>query len=388
MRNLFMRLLVAFSLIVTSSFLGGCTIGKQSKTDKIDKKAQSIKSIIDTYYLDEVDESKLEDGVYKGLVEGLEDPYSVYYTAEEYKKLQEDTEGSYVGIGVSVRQDKATGYLLVVKSFENGPAYKAGIKDGDYILEVESKTVKGRDPDLVVKEIRGEEGSKVNIKFRQTSTGKTLTEDIERHSVDVPTVECQILEDGIGYIRISQFDKVTPEQFEEAKKKMDDQGADGVIIDLRSNPGGVLGSVVSMLENMLPAGTICYTEDKNGEGETYTSDGKHAYIKPMVVLCDGNSASAAEIFIGAVKDYKMATIVGTTTFGKGIVQQLFNLGDGSAVKITTSKYYTPNGVCIHGDGIKPDIELEYDESDMGDTYDIKKDNQVNKGIEVLKEKLK
>ena len=388
MRNLFMRLLVAFSLIVTSSFLGGCTIGKQSKTDKIDKKAQSIKSIIDTYYLDEVDESKLEDGVYKGLVEGLEDPYSVYYTAEEYKKLQEDTEGSYVGIGVSVRQDKATGYLLVVKSFENGPAYKAGIKDGDYILEVESKTVKGRDPDLVVKEIRGEEGSKVNIKFRQTSTGKTLTEDIERHSVDVPTVECQILEDGIGYIRISQFDKVTPEQFEEAKKKMDDQGANGVIIDLRGNPGGVLGSVVTMLENMLPAGTICYTEDKNGEGETYTSDGKHAYIKPMVVLCDGNSASAAEIFIGAVKDYKMATIVGTTTFGKGIVQQLFNLGDGSAVKITTSKYYTPNGVCIHGDGIKPDIELEYDESDMGDTYDIKKDNQVNKGIEVLKEKLK
>ncbi len=388
MRNLFMRLLIAFSLIVTSSFLGGCTIGKQSKTDKIDKKAQSIKSIIDTYYLDEVDESKLEDGVYKGLVEGLEDPYSVYYTAEEYKKLQEDTEGSYVGIGVSVRQDKATGYLLVVKSFENGPAYKAGIKDGDYILEVDSKTVKGRDPDLVVKEIRGEEGSKVNIKFRQTSTGKTLTEDIERHSVDVPTVECQILEDGIGYIRISQFDKVTPEQFEEAKKKMDDQGANGVIIDLRGNPGGVLGSVVTMLENMLPAGTICYTEDKNGEGETYTSDGKHAYIKPMVVLCDGNSASAAEIFIGAVKDYKMATIVGTTTFGKGIVQQLFNLGDGSAVKITTSKYYTPNGVCIHGDGIKPDIELEYDESDMGDTYDIKKDNQVNKGIEVLKEKLK
>ncbi len=388
MRNMFLRLLVAFSLIVTSSFLGGCTIGKQSKTDKIDKKAQSIKSIIDTYYLDEVDESKLEDGVYKGLVEGLEDPYSVYYTAEEYKKLQEDTEGSYVGIGVSVRQDKATGYLLVVKSFENGPAYKAGIKDGDYILEVESKTVKGRDPDLVVKEIRGEEGSKVNIKFRQTSTGKTLTEDIERHSVDVPTVECQILEDGIGYIRISQFDKVTPEQFEEAKKKMDDQGANGVIIDLRGNPGGVLGSVVTMLENMLPAGTICYTEDKNGEGETYTSDGKHAYIKPMVVLCDGNSASAAEIFIGAVKDYKMATIVGTTTFGKGIVQQLFNLGDGSAVKITTSKYYTPNGVCIHGDGIKPDIELEYDESDMGDTYDIKKDNQVNKGIEVLKEKLK
>ena len=204
----------------------------------------------------------------------------------------------------------------------------------------------------------------------------------------MPTVECQILEDGIGYIRISQFDKVTPEQFEEAKKKMDDQGANGVIIDLRGNPGGVLGSVVTMLENMLPAGTICYTEDKNGEGETYTSDGKHAYIKPMVVLCDGNSASAAEIFIGAVKDYKMATIVGTTTFGKGIVQQLFNLGDGSAVKITTSKYYTPNGVCIHGDGIKPDIELEYDESDMGDTYDIKKDNQVNKGIEVLKEKLK
>ncbi len=388
MRNIFLRLLLAFSLIITSSYLSGCTIGRQSNTDKIDKKAQSIKNIIDTYYLDDVKESKLEDGVYKGLVEGLEDPYSVYYTAEEYKKLQEDTEGSYVGIGVSVRQDKATGYLLVVKSFENGPAYRAGIRDGDYILEVDSKTVKGRDPDLVVQDIRGEEGSKVSIKFRQTSTGKSITKEMERPSVDVPTVECQILEDGIGYISIAQFDKVTPEQFEEAKKKMDDEGADGVIIDLRGNPGGVLGSVVTMLQNMLPKGTICYTEDKNGEGETYTSDGNNVYLKSMVVLCDGNSASASEIFIGALKDYKMATIVGTTTFGKGIVQQLFNLGDGSAVKITTSKYYTPNGVCIHGEGIKPDVEIEYDGSVMGDDYDIKKDNQVNKAIEVLKQKMK
>ncbi|MCR4717068.1 MAG: S41 family peptidase, partial [Lachnospiraceae bacterium] len=296
--------------------------------------------------------------------------------------------GTYVGIGVSVRQDSSTGYLTVINAFEDGSAYKAGVRAGDYILEVDNQTVKDEDPDQAVTRIRGEEGTTVSIKFKSVSQGKTITVDMERHSVDVPTVEKEMLKDNIGYIKITQFDKVTPDQFNEALKALEDDGMEGLIVDVRANPGGVLSSVVTILQNMLPKGTICYTEDKEGKGDTYTSDGTHKFDKPLVVLVDGNSASASEIFTGALKDYEMATIVGTTTYGKGIVQKIFPLGDGSCVKVTIARYYTPNGVCIHGTGIKPDIEIEYDASQMGDSYDIKLDNQVNKAIEVLEGKLK
>ena len=375
-------------MMVVSSFSAGCSFGNKTATERIEDKADKINDLIKTYYLNEVDEENVEENIYKGILNGLDDPYSVYYTKEEYDKLQEETSGSYVGIGVSVRADTSTGYVKVVKAFENGPAYKAGVRADDYITAVEGTDIKDMDLDNVVAKIRGKEGSKVKVTFQRPSDGKEYTFEIERRSVDVPTIASEMLENKIGYIQISEFDLVTADQYKKALNDLEQQGIKGLIIDLRDNPGGVLGTVVDMLDNMLPKGTIVYTKDKNGKGETYSSSGDHEFKLPLVVLVNGNSASASEIFTGAVKDYGIGTIVGTTTFGKGIVQKVFSLNDGSAVKLTISKYFTPNGTCIHGKGIAPDVEIEYDASKQtGEVYNKDQDNQLQKAIEVIKGKM-
>ena len=374
--------------MVVLSFSAGCSFGNKTATERIEDKADKINDLIKTYYLNDVDEENVEENIYKGILNGLDDPYSVYYTKEEYDKLQEETSGSYVGIGVSVRADTSTGYVKVVKSFENGPAYKAGVRADDYITAVEGTDIKDMDLDNVVAKIRGKEGSKVKVTFQRPSDGKEYTFEIERRSVDVPTITSEMLENKIGYIQISEFDLVTADQYKKALNDLEQQGIKGLIIDLRDNPGGVLGTVVDMLDNMLPKGTIVYTKDKNGKGETYSSSGDHEFKLPLVVLVNGNSASASEIFTGAVKDYGIGTIVGTTTFGKGIVQKVFSLNDGSAVKLTISKYFTPNGTCIHGKGIAPDVEIEYDASKQtGEVYNKDQDNQLQKAIEVIKGKM-
>lgn len=379
---------IVCALAVVLAFSAGCSFGKQSTLEKIEDKADKINDIIDTYYLNEVDEKNIEENVYKGIMKGLDDPYSVYFTEEEYQKLQEETQGSYVGIGVSVRQDTDTGYIKVIEAFENGPAYSEGIRKDDYIVEVNGKDIKGQDLDNVVGEIRGEEGTTVDVTVMRTSDNQEYTYTVERRSVDVPTISYEMLEGDIGYIKISEFDVVTPQQYMEALEDLEEQGEKGLIVDVRDNPGGVLGSVVEMLQNMLPKGTIVYTEDKNGKGDTYTSDGTHEFKKPLVVLVNGNSASAAEIFTGAIKDYGIGTIVGTTTFGKGIVQKVYPLKDGSAVKLTVSKYFTPNGVCIHERGIEPDVTVEYDaEEQDGEEYSKEKDNQLQKAVSVIEEKV-
>ena len=375
-------------MMVVLSFSAGCSFGNKTATERIEDKADKINDLIKTYYLNDVDEENVEENIYKGILNGLDDPYSVYYTKEEYDKLQEETSGSYVGIGVSVRADTSTGYVKVVKSFENGPAYKAGVRADDYITAVEGTDIKDMDLDNVVAKIRGKEGSKVKVTFQRPSDGKEYTFEIERRSVDVPTITSEMLENKIGYIQISEFDLVTADQYKKALNDLEQQGIKGLIIDLRDNPGGVLGTVVDMLDNMLPKGTIVYTKDKNGKGETYSSSGDHEFKLPLVVLVNGNSASASEIFTGAVKDYGIGTIVGTTTFGKGIVQKVFSLNDGSAVKLTISKYFTPNGTCIHGKGIAPDVGIEYDASKQtGEVYNKDQDNQLQKAIEVIKGKM-
>ncbi len=376
------------SIVLIGAFVTGCSLGKGSRTDRIEDKASDIQKIIDTYYLNDVDDDNLEENIYKGLMNGLDDPYSVYYTKEEYDKLQESTAGTYVGIGVSVRLDTDTGYVLVVKAFENGPAYESGVRDGDLLTEVNGEDINGQELDNIVSKIKGEEGSTVDVTFHRASSDSEMTFTITRRSVDVPTIEYEMLKDNIGYIQITEFDTITTSQYIKALNDLEAQGEKGLIIDLRDNPGGVLGTVVETLQNMLPKGTIVYTKDKNDKGDTYICDGSKEFKKPLVVLVNGNSASAAEIFTGAVKDYGIGTIVGTTTFGKGIVQKLFPLGDGSAMKLTVSKYFTPNGTCIHGEGIKPDVEVEYDiKAQTGDEYNKAQDNQLNKAIEVMKEKL-
>lgn len=383
------KYVVIGGVIVFLAFAGGCTIGKKSEAEKIERKLEQIRSVINAYYLEDADADKLETGIYKGIVEGLEDPYSSYFTDSEYQKLEERIEGSYVGIGVSVVVDKKTGGYRVVDATDDGPAYKAGIRAGDILLKADGESFKGMDSDTAVGKLRGEEGTKVAVTYKSAETGEEITKEIERHSVDVSTVESQMLDDDIGYIQISKFDKVTPEQFNKALTDLEAKGQKGLIIDVRDNPGGIVDATVKILNNILPKGTVCYTEDKNGQGDTYTSDGKNEFNKPLVVLVDSNSASAAEILTGAIKDYNKGTIVGTTTYGKGVIQQVFPLGDGSYVKLTTAKYYTPKGVCIHGKGIEPDVKVEYDgKANESGTYDITKDNQVNKAIEIVKNKIK
>ena len=310
-------------LTMVLSFSAGCSLGKRSQWEKIQSKAEKIQDIIDVYFLNDVDESNVEENVYKGLLNGLDDPYSVYYTEEEYTKLQEETAGTYVGIGVSVRQDTDTGYVKVVKAFEGGPAAEAGVKPNDYITKVKGEDIKDQDLDTVVSKIRGEEGTTVDVTFLRPSDGKSYTYTVERRSVDVPTINYEMLKDDIGYIQITEFDVITVEQYQKALADLEGQGMKGLIVDVRDNPGGVLGSVVEMLQNMLPKGTICYTEDKNGKGDTFTSDGTKEFKKPLVVLVNGNSASASEIFTGAIKDYGIGTIVGQLPLERELCRRYF-----------------------------------------------------------------
>lgn len=341
--------------------------------DKIDR----IEEIIDTYFLGEVDSEKLADGVYKGMLSGLDDPYSVYYTAEEYKTLVEETTGKYYGAGALVSQNAKTGIITAVNVFDGAPAYKAGMEDGDVLYKIEGEEITGEDLSNVVSKLKGDKGTKVKVTVYRESEDKYIDLTITRDEVNVPTVEYKMLDKdkGIGYIQITQFEKVTYDQFVTAVKSLEKQGMKAVIFDLRDNPGGLYNIVCDILDYILPEGTLVYTKDKYDLEYKEKSDAECMEM-PIVVLQNGNSASASEIFAGAIKDYKAGTIVGEQSFGKGIVQSIFPLADGSAVKLTVQKYYTPNGNDIHGAGITPDVKVEEDAK-------TKKDEQLAKAQEII-----
>lgn len=354
----------------------------------VDTKIDVIKQIIDKFYLDDENEEDLVDGMYKGIVDGLGDPYSVYYTAEEFNSLMESTNGVYCGIGVTVSQDADTGIITLVKPFENSPGLEAGILPGDILYKVDGTEVTGMELSSVVAMIKGEEGTTVELTIIREGESDDLTITVERRQIEIPTISYEVLANNIGYIYISEFDTVTESQFISALEDLNNQGISGLVVDLRDNPGGNLDVVNSILDQILPEGLIVYTEDKYGKKEEYKSDEEHQFNKPLAVLVNGNSASASEIFAGAVKDYGIGTLVGTKTFGKGIVQRLIELGDGTAMKLTISKYYTPNGYNIHGIGIEPDVEIELDDSLKTQaviTHD--EDNQLQKALEIINEKL-
>lgn len=356
--------------------------------DKINKKLNKLEALIDQYYLEEVDESAFADGIYKGLMESLGDPYSVYYTKEEFAALMESSSGVYCGIGATVSQDAKTGVISIVKPFVSGPAYDAGVLPGDVIYKVNDEEVTGVDLSEVVSRMKGDEGTKVNITVVRENETEPIEMTIERRQIEVPTVEYEMLDNKVGYISVSQFEEVTADQFVNAVNDLDKKGQKGLIVDLRNNPGGLLNIVVEMLDRLLPKGLIVYTQDKNGAKEEFFSDGKEEFNKPMVVLINGNSASASEIFAGAIQDYGIGTLVGTTSFGKGIVQSVIPLDDETAVKITVSKYYTPKGRNIHGTGIEPDVEVELkDELKQKVVIEKSEDNQLQKAIEVLMDKM-
>ncbi len=352
-------------------------------TEEVKEKTDTLKSIIDTYYYEDVDNEALEDGIYKGLVSGLGDPYSTYYTKEEYEEMMDDSVGIYYGIGAILQQDSETMLIHVVRPIPNSPAEAAGLLTDDVVTEVDGEDITGQDINLVVSKIRGEAGTKVRIGIARSGESGTLYFDITRAKVENVTVEYEMLEDDIGYIYLSEFDNVTTKQFTDAMEDLKSQGMDSLILDLRDNPGGNLDVAVDVADYILPEGLVVYMEEKSGEREEYRSDASHHWDKPIVILVNGNSASASEIVCGALKDYDRATLVGTKTFGKGIVQQILPLGDGSGVKVTIARYYTPNGTCIHGDGFEPDVEVEFD---VDKYMEDETDTQLIKAIEILKEK--
>lgn len=350
------------------------------------QKAKTIESLIDKYYLDQIDNDELESYLYKGLMAGLGDPYSTYYTAEEYKELTEDTEGVYRGIGVTMQKDVSTGAVTVVKCFEGAPGAEAGLQPQDQLVKVNGEDITDKELSEVVKMIKTSESDTVTLTILREGESDYREVEVTLDTVEAPMVEHEMLDDKIGYITINQFAETTASQYETALEDLNNQGMERLIVDVRDNPGGLLTSVCDVLDSMLPEELLVYTEDKNGKKSEYNATGTDQFDKPMVVLVNGNSASAAEIFSGALQDYKVAKLVGTTTFGKGIVQQIFNLSDGSAVKMTISKYYTPSGRCIHGTGLEPDVEVDLpDELKNQVSIDKSEDTQLQKAIETVKE---
>lgn len=347
------------------------------------KKLGTIKGIIDKSYIGDVEESELEEGLYRGYIDALGDPYSVYFDEEETKDLMETTTGEYSGIGAVMAQEKDSGMIRVLRVYEKSPAEKAGMKDDDILYKVEGKEVTGEDLPEVVKQIKGQKGTAVNLTVIRGKTNEEVELTAVRDIVEAQTVEYRMLKDGIGYVAVSEFDEVTLDQYKNAIQSLEADGMRALVVDLRSNPGGNLKTVCDMLDYMLPEGLIVYTEDKDGKRQEMKSDEKNQFTKPVAVLVNGYSASASEIYAGAMQDYKAGTIVGTQTFGKGVVQRIFDLKNGTSMKLTVSEYFTPKGRNINGKGIAPDVKVEYEP----DENNPEADNQLDKAVEVLMKKL-
>lgn len=350
-------------------------------------KLESIEKVIDEYYYNEEDISAdaMIEGMYAGVVASLGDPYSVYYTEEEWEEMMRDTEGIYYGIGAYVSMDAITGCGKISGIIENTPAQEAGLRENDIIYRVDGESVQGLELSEIVSKIKGEEGTTVHLTIYREGQDDYLEIDIVRRQVESPTVKYEMMDNGIGYIQITEFDEVTYNQFVEAMDVIKDQDTKGLILDLRSNPGGSLSVVVDIARQILPKGLIVYTEDRAGKRTEYSCDGDNELRIPLVVLVNGNSASASEILAGAIKDYGKGILIGTTTFGKGIVQRILPLTDGSALKLTVSAYYTPKGNNIHNIGIDPDIECTFDADAY---YDDGIDNQLERAVEEVTNMIK
>ena len=374
----------------TGAEKSGKVSGAAIDWNKVTDKEEEIYNTIDEYYLNGIDNDKMKDGIYKGMVDSLGDPYTVYYNSEEYKQFTSSSSGTYSGIGVAVSQNVTTGAITIVKTFKKGSGEKEGMKPGDVIYKVEGKKIEGLELSKVVSMIKGKEGTFVKVTVLRD--GKEIEFNLERKKLEVDTVNYRMEDRSgkkIGYISVSEFDEVTASQFKNAISELNKEGMEGLVIDLRDNPGGLLDVTCEMLDRMIKKGLLVYTVDKNGKRVDEDATDSDSFDKPVAILVNGNSASASEVFSGAMKDYKAATLVGTRTFGKGIVQSIVPFGDGTAMKVTVSKYYTPNGVNIHGTGIEPDVvvELSKDATKNG-KYDRKYDNQLNKALDVVVDKLK
>lgn len=342
-------------------------------------KINEIYSYIKADYLFDYTEDQVVDGIYSGMLSSLGDEYSVYYTSEEYQNVMSSGQESYCGVGAYLTYDADKKETKIVRPMMNSPAEQAGLIKGDVIVEVNGESVLGMDSDVVSSKVRGEEGTTVHLKIRRGDSDY-LEFDIVRKSIVADSVSYQVIDDNIGLISIETFADQTDEEFAEAITRLESQGISSLIIDLRSNGGGFVDSAFNIADRILGRGTVITVKDKAGNEYNMDSDEENKLNLPIVILVDGYTASASEILTGALKDHGVATVIGTQTFGKGIIQDVIELKDGTGIKITSAEYYTPSGANIHGKGITPDIVLEFD----ADKYTKDQtDNQLEKAKEVL-----
>lgn len=353
-------------------------VSEETILGRIGSKMNAIEERINAMYYEKIDWDAIDEAVLDVMVDTLGDTYSVYYNKEEYKELMQGISGNFKGIGVLVTEHEMG--ALVIQTYEGGSARDEGILQDDIICGVNGEDMIGEDVNLITTRIKTSEEEIVTVKIYRPSDDAYYEFNLELREIAIPTVDYEMMEENIGYIYVSQFASVTGEQFKKAIEDLSSQGMKGLVIDLRNNSGGNLVTTVEMLDLLLPEGIVTYTKGKDGTGTKYTSDANQLIQMPMVVLVNGYSASASEVFAGALKDYNLATLVGTTTFGKGIVQSVMGLGDGTALKLTVSHYYTPNGVCIHGVGIEPDVVIELD-------VDGNIDNQLEEALKVVMKEL-
>lgn len=345
------------------------------------KKLEKVLSIVEKEFLFEYDMEKLEEGAIRGMLEALEDPYTNYFNVNETKEFLMETEGEYEGVGMYMALDTEAGLPIVLMPIDGSPAKEAGILPGDYITEINGKSVKGVSLEEVAGTIKGISGTTVTVKFLRY-TSEIEYEEFEkiltRRKVELNSFDYEVIDENIAYISFNSFDEKADKQFNDAIKEMNKNSEiKGLIIDIRDNSGGLLSTATEIIDTVLPTGVITYTVDKNDKKEYIYSDSKSLGI-PVVVIVNGNSASASEIMAGAIKNYEDGAVVGETTYGKGLVQEFKSLRDGTYVKITISEYFSPSGQKINKLGVEPDYVVE-------NNKESKEDLQLDKAIEVIKE---
>lgn len=371
---------IAFNCMQKSYFLGTGEVSENSN-ENINTTANALKDfrkLIDEYYIGDINEEKLVDETIKGYINGLEDEYSEYMTAEEWKEYQMNTLGNYVGIGIYMSEDQS-GNVVIVDLIEDSPAIAAGLQVNDVIVEVNGESVVGADTATVSSKVKGEEGTVVKLKILRD--GKYVTLDVERKAIKVYHVKSEMKENNVGYVKLSTFDEGCSNEFKNAVEQLQQQGTQKLIIDLRDNTGGLVDEAINIADMIVPKEKkLLLTVNAKENKEVTVAKQEPIIDMPIVVLVNGYSASASEILVGALKDNEKATIVGVTTYGKGVIQNVFSLSDGSVLKLTTAEYFTPNEIKINKKGIAPDIEVQLIDEPEG-VQEI--DEQLNKALEIM-----
>ena len=367
----------------TNDGFGKRAVAKAKESEEIVETLDQYRRIIDKYYLGDIDEEKLKEGAISGYIEGLGDEYTEYISKEDMADYMADTMGNFVGVGIYMVQDTETNRIMVLSPIKGGPAEKAGLQPGDYIISVDGVEYSGEQMTEASNNIKGEEGTTVKIEILRGN--ETLNFELTRENIKVNPVEGEVLEDDIGYITFSSFDEGTADEFKSKFEELQGQGITSLIIDLRNNGGGIVDEALNIANYILDKDSvILYEVNKSNEEEVEKTTDDPIINMPIVVLTNGNTASSSEILAGALKDHGKATIVGTKTYGKGVIQQIITLSDGSGLKITSEKYLTPNRTEINKVGIEPDEEVELPDS-VTNVLNVERseDTQLQKAIEVL-----